>query len=91
MGRKNEARDPGALGLVQNRCRQGGDKIHSDKLERSPSGLTEALQGQALLGRNCKVSELLRPVLSQTLGSVPTLEEPLPVLDLMEDGMMSIF
>lgn len=34
---------------------QGGDKIHSDKLERSPSGLTEALQGQALLGRNCKV------------------------------------
>lgn len=34
---------------------QGGDKIHFDKLERSPSGLTEVPQGQALLGRNCKV------------------------------------
>ncbi|XP_036862988.2 transcription termination factor 2, mitochondrial isoform X3 [Manis javanica] len=86
VGGKNEARDPGVLGLVQNRCRQGGDKIHFDKLERSPSGLTEVPQGQALLGRNCKVSQLLCPVLSQTLGSVPTLEEPLPALDLMEDA-----
>ncbi|XP_036862991.2 transcription termination factor 2, mitochondrial isoform X5 [Manis javanica] len=54
VGGKNEARDPGVLGLVQNRCRQ--------------------------------VSQLLCPVLSQTLGSVPTLEEPLPALDLMEDA-----